>query len=883
MTKSKQILSVALVTTALLSMNNMFVHAQNVDTETAIISENDVKANVSSETIEKIKNGIVQETDGIAYYIDNQLQEQFTGLKLVNDTVYYFENGYVNTTYTGVENFENRTVYIKNGVVEEMFTGVVEFNGIVYTFDKGKIVVNSNEANHQPEVTNFSPTALEISEVNLKNASVVIRVPNGTGTVSVWSAANGKDDLVYYPVFDGKVIVRLSNHQYVSGAYYVEYNGAVQQVNWNLPENRVTFVNELADMKKEFDKLFNGLSGQKSLYITPIDGFEYVSVDDSLYKPASAIKLFILAAAYAKDQRGEINLNQYYKLKSSDIVNASALLANRAGSSYTYHDYAKMMITHSDNTATNVLIDFIGGVNAVNQEIKRLGYTKTHLQRYMQIQSQIKAGLENYLSTQEAADLIKNIYNRTLTTQKSDELMLSYLAKNHWNIFLAAKLPISREYYGKPGGYPSSGIEGETVVFGRNGVRYAIALMTNNMPSVNRSIREFGLSVYNIISTKTRWIQVGQDWYYKNIDGQYVKNNWVDSSYYMKADGKMAINEWIYDNNYKGYYYLDHNGVYVKNSWIGSYYTKSDGKRAVNEWIYDSQNKAWYYLNENGEYVANTWQGNYYLKQDGKMAVSEWIKDSNDNSWYYVDKTGAYVSNVWQEVYYLKSDGKMAVNEWLYDKNYSAHYYLGESGAYTTHTWIGIYYTKGNGKRAISEWIYDNHSSAWYYIDENGERVSEVWRGNYYLKSDGQMAINEWIYDKTYNAYYYLDENGVYVKNRWQGIYYVKEDGKRAVNSWIQDHYDNAWYYMDATGVYVTNRWQDNYYLKEDGRRAMNIWIHDDSKGAWYYIDNTGRYVSNTWQGIYYLGADGKMLTATWTPDGYYVDETGKWVEGKVA
>ena len=40
--------------------------------------------------------------------------------------------------------------------------------------------------------------------------------------------------------------------------------------------------------------------------------------------------------------------------------------------------------------------------------------------------------------------------------------------------------------------------------------------------------------------------------------------------------------------------------------------------------------------------------------------------------------------------------------------------------------------------------------------------------------------------------------------------------------------------------------------------------------------------VENRWIGNYYLGADGAMLVSTSTPDGYYVDATGKWVEGVI-
>ena len=32
----------------------------------------------------------------------------------------------------------------------------------------------------------------------------------------------------------------------------------------------------------------------------------------------------------------------------------------------------------------------------------------------------------------------------------------------------------------------------------------------------------------------------------------------------------------------------------------------------------------------------------------------------------------------------------------------------------------------------------------------------------------------------------------------------------------------------------------------------------------------------------YYFGNDGYMLADTWTPDGYYVDHNGAWVQGLV-
>ena len=72
---------------------------------------------------------------------------------------------------------------------------------------------------------------------------------------------------------------------------------------------------------------------------------------------------------------------------------------------------------------------------------------------------------------------------------------------------------------------------------------------------------------------------------------------------------------------------------------------------------------------------------------------------------------------------------------------------------------------------------------------------------------------------------------------------------------------DKGWWYEEADGTYPTNAWK----LIKD---------------KWYYFDGIGYMVENRWIGNYYLGADGAMLVSTSTPDGYYVDATGKWVEG---
>ena len=80
--------------------------------------------------------------------------------------------------------------------------------------------------------------------------------------------------------------------------------------------------------------------------------------------------------------------------------------------------------------------------------------------------------------------------------------------------------------------------------------------------------------------------------------------------------------------------------------------------------------------------------------------------------------------------------------------------------------------------------------------------------------------------------------------------------------------------------VYAGNWVQDNvgwWYQNDDGSYPKSQWFLDGS--TWYYFDANGYMVSNCWIGDYYLGASGAMLTSTYTPDGKWVDASGKAAE----
>ena len=139
------------------------------------------------------------------------------------------------------------------------------------------------------------------------------------------------------------------------------------------------------------------------------------------------IKVFILAAVMEKVSTGEISLNEIIPLTSSNKVGGAGILGGYAtGSKISLREYLKLMITHSDNTATNVIIDRIG-FSAINDYIRRNGYADTILQRKMMDYAAVNAGRENFSSAKDLGTIFLKIYNHNCVGEEYDKIMIEFL------------------------------------------------------------------------------------------------------------------------------------------------------------------------------------------------------------------------------------------------------------------------------------------------------------------------------------------------------------------------------------------------------------------------------------------------------------------------
>ncbi len=142
----------------------------------------------------------------------------------------------------------------------------------------------------------------------------------------------------------------------------------------------------------------------------------------TVFTQASAIKLPILVELLRQVETGEQNLDEVVTLAASDIVLGSGVLQQLTPGkvSLSLRDVATLMVTVSDNTATNMIIDRVG-MAKVGAEMARLGLSSTKLQRKMQDRTAWEENRENLSTPDEQARLLELLLEGEILSAKSRE------------------------------------------------------------------------------------------------------------------------------------------------------------------------------------------------------------------------------------------------------------------------------------------------------------------------------------------------------------------------------------------------------------------------------------------------------------------------------
>lgn len=154
-------------------------------------------------------------------------------------------------------------------------------------------------------------------------------------------------------------------------------------------------------------------------------------------RPASMIKMFVLAKIMQDAKDGTLALDELIPITANNIVGGAGSIAGEgAGARVSIRKAAELMIIESDNTATNILIDRVGMEN-LNQYIRSNGYNDTIVNHKMMLQQ----GNTNLSSAADLGMLFTKIYEHKCVDEYYDQLMISYLLKQNDRDCFPAALP----------------------------------------------------------------------------------------------------------------------------------------------------------------------------------------------------------------------------------------------------------------------------------------------------------------------------------------------------------------------------------------------------------------------------------------------------------
>lgn len=257
--------------------------------------------------------------------------------------------------------------------------------------------------------------------------------------------------------------------------------------------NIVGLENEIKDLATKYPSL------KPSVYVWDYVSGKYADVNaNEVFSTASIIKVPVLIQVFKAIEAGALNLNDkiamtnYYKSEGS-----GSLQFRGVNAVYTIDQLARVMITESDNSATNMLLDATGGMNAMNQSLRKWGLKETRINDWLP-----DLVGDNVTTSREMATLLYNLDNPNFLSLSSRERMVDYMGHVHNNRLIQAGLPSDAVFIHKTGDIGKM-LGDAGIVYTPNGKRYIVVMLVNrpyNSPQGKEFIVQASSLIYNYMA-----------------------------------------------------------------------------------------------------------------------------------------------------------------------------------------------------------------------------------------------------------------------------------------------------------------------------------------------------------------------------------------------
>jgi beta-lactamase class A len=234
--------------------------------------------------------------------------------------------------------------------------------------------------------------------------------------------------------------------------------------------------NVLSETQKQIED-YHGVAG---LYVWDLEGdYGYGIRPDEEFFTASIIKVPIMVAVYRKVDEGELSFSQQIEIKEEDwAAGAGWLQWEKAGTKQTVGDLLLLMMTQSDNVASNALVRTVGGAEHVNEVARSMGAEDTLVYQKVSSERGAVPSLDNRSTPRDMVAMMRQIAQGKAASEKSCGYMIDLMHEDRLDWWLDAGLPQSVDAANKAGWLYK--VYDEVGIVEDGGHRYVIAILTKH-------------------------------------------------------------------------------------------------------------------------------------------------------------------------------------------------------------------------------------------------------------------------------------------------------------------------------------------------------------------------------------------------------------------
>ena len=272
--------------------------------------------------------------------------------------------------------------------------------------------------------------------------------------------------------------ISFPTYNYLSNSWYLGQRG----FNFSASEKKAQMVSlkenvSMPVLKQELMNLMEEYATVKpAVYVWDYETGNYIDINASKsYATASIIKIPVLIDVFKSIEAGQFSLEdtmpltEYYRTEGSGSMQFKA-----RNSEYTIDKLAELMITESDNSATNMLISKVGSMTDVNQSMRNWGLKNTTLQTWLPDLTGT-----NRTTARDMAQMLYNIdENDKFLTEESRSRMLNYMGHVHNNRLIQAGLGAGSVFLHKTGDIGTM-LGDAGIVIAPNGKKYIVVILAN--------------------------------------------------------------------------------------------------------------------------------------------------------------------------------------------------------------------------------------------------------------------------------------------------------------------------------------------------------------------------------------------------------------------